>query len=195
VPGIDVASYQPADLADLIKGLTPRPEHVVVRLYLPWEKPSRQHSLDQIASARWAGCSVGGICWPYPEVDPRQTVLEALTLADHAGLTLPILWMDLETYDGQPGPDADWLLKAADAGVKQGVKCGLYTAQWYIDTYVPDAARLGHLPLWAAFYNHIADLDSVPIFGGWTRNMLWGHQYNADGIDRDVFDARACNSN
>lgn len=161
------------------------PEHIVVRLYLPWERIPQQHSLDQIASALANGCTIGGYCWPYPEADPGETVREALALADRAGVTLPILWLDLETYNGQPGPDADWVLEAAATCEARSVRCGCYSARWYLEAYMADSTRLGHLPLWLAEYDQQPTFDGLEPPPGWTQ--VDGKQWTNTPVDRSVF--------
>ncbi len=185
-----MSSYQPADLTGLVAGLDPRPAHVVVRLYLPEEQPPQAHSLAQIESARRAGCSVGGYLWAYGDLDPRQSVRAACSLASRAQLTLPVLWMDCEGYGADPGPDAAWLRAALDECERLGVRGGIYTGRWWAERRLP-AGEFARVPLWAAWYNGRADLDSVPLFAAWRREMLWGHQYVGEGLDLDVFDARA----
>ncbi len=180
-----MASYQPADLTDIIASLTPRPEHVVVRLYLPGERPSQQHSLDQIASARANGCTVGGYVWAYPDFDPRQTVQDGLALAERAGLRLPVLWIDVETYEGKPGPGVDWLRAAAEACQARGVQAGIYTAKWYVDAFLPEAVELANLPLWVAQYDGRPTLSDFEGLDGWAHAA--GKQYRGEGIDLDVF--------
>jgi hypothetical protein len=182
VEAIDVASYQPADLSAIIA--TSHAEHVIVRLYLPQERPAQQHSLDQIASARANGCSVGGYCWVYPDLDPVQTVRNALSLAARATLALKVLWLDVETYMGQPAPGVAWLRAAADECARIGVRCGIYSGVWYVRSYMPDAAMLADLPLWTAQYDGVADPDQVTLYGGWTKAA--GKQYRIDSIDHDV---------
>ena len=130
VRGIDVSSHQSSDLGTLIR--THGPKHVVVRLYLPEENPLQDHTRAQIASARAAGCTVGGYVWCYQDLDPRKTVRDAVTLARSVHLMLPVLWLDCETYKNssgvtESGPDAAWLRAAIDECRQLGVKPGIYT--------------------------------------------------------------------
>lgn len=156
----------------------------MVRLYLPYERVSQEHSLAQIASTRQAGCSVGGYVWAYPDVDARQTARDALALAAQANLRLRVLWFDVETYEGRAGPGVPWLRAAADECEQQGVQAGIYTGLWYVNAYLQDAGQLADLPLWLADYT-AASIDTLPLPTGWTRAAGW--QWQGVGIDRDVF--------
>lgn len=188
VRAIDVSSHQPRDLSGILA--VHDVEHVVVRLYLPWEKPAQEHTRAQVESARALGKSVGGYVWAYAAADPLETVTEGLRLARSCGLEVPVLWIDCETYteDGNVvdrGPDAAWLRAAVGECVGRGVRPGIYTGAWWWRAYMGDTTEFGEVPLWAAVYNWVADLASVKLFGGW-REVV-GHQYSANGIDLDVF--------
>ena len=139
VSGIDVSSYQSADLSGVIAAYAP--EHVVVRLYLPAEKPGLQsHSFAQIQSARDHRCSVGGYIWGYRSESPEDSVAAAVDLCRQANLVLPLLWIDCEVYGNpvtDPGPDADWLRRAKMAADSMEMKLGIYTAIWWIDGHFP----------------------------------------------------------
>jgi hypothetical protein len=155
----------------------------VVRLYLPAETPPQQHSLDQMASAKANGCTVGGYMWCYKDADPRLSVREALALAKQAGVTLPILWLDMEPFTDGTMPDAYWLSQAVDECVLRGVKAGVYTGSWCWNLGTAFKA----LPLWVAQYSGGPTLDDIQLFGGWTSDMVWGKQYIGEGLDQDVF--------
>ena len=193
VRGIDVSSHQSRDLKTLIT--THRPAHVVVKLYLPVESIPKEHSLAQIASARAEGCTVGGYVWCYGEEDPRKTVRDAVGLARSAGVELPILWLDCETYkeDGvvvDAGPDAAWLREAIDECRTLGVKPGIYTGGWWWREHLDNTREFADLPLWAAEYDDNPDVDDVTLFGGWARAS--GKQYaeklpSGGRLDQNVF--------
>lgn len=194
VRAIDVSSAQPQDLAGIIAAY--KPAHVIVKLYLPWENIPQSYSRAQIASARAAGCSVGGYVWCYRSADPAQTVNAALDLAGSVGMGLDVLWLDCETYEEggrviDDGPDANWLEGAFAACRARGIQPGVYSGAWWLPGYLGDLSVLAGIPLWLAEYNGIADLDSVDLMRPLQREQLYGHQYAADGIDLDVFDARA----
>lgn len=190
VPAIDVASYQPRDLGDIIR--EHRPAHVVVRMYLPGERPSPQHSIDQVSSARAEGCTVGAYLWAYQSFGPRESVRHALELARLCGMDPPpVLWIDCETFlDREPGPDADWLRTAVEECRVQGALPGIYTAGWWWRGYMANTREFADLPLWTAEYDGIANLGKVQLYGGWTRAC--GKQWAGTGLDRDVFLEEVC---
>jgi hypothetical protein len=169
-------------------------KHVVVKLYLPVESIPQSWSLDQIDSARAHGCSVGGYVWCYRSEDPTATVNSAIDLAVSAGVDLPILWLDCETYTVKgvvkdTGPDTAWLRQAVAACVNRGVRAGVYSGSWWIEGWLKNYAEFTGLPLWSAQYNHVDDLDSVIMPLGWPRESLAGHQYASDVVDLSVFDS------
>jgi hypothetical protein len=193
VHGIDVSSHQSSDLRSLIGAH--RPTHVVVKLYLPEESISQDHTRAQIASARAAGCTVGGYVWCYRELDPRKTVRDAIALARSAGAELPVLWLDCETYKVQgvvrdPGPNAAWLRAAVDESRALGVRPGIYTGRWWWREFMEDTREFADLPLWAAEYDGNTDIDDVTLFGGWTRasGKQWAEKLpSGAGLDQNVF--------
>lgn len=198
IHGIDVSNYQPRDLSGIIA--EHRPGHVVVRMFLPEERPPQEHSMDQIKSARSNGCSVGTYVWAYRSLDPRKTVRDAIDLARRCELEPPVLWIDCETYvEGgevrDAGPDAEWLRTAVDECRVLGVQPGIYTGAWWWRQYMSNSAEFADLPLWTATYDEVADLGKVALFGGWTR--AGGKQYSEqlpDGrsLDRNVFLEEVC---
>jgi cell wall-associated NlpC family hydrolase len=189
VRGIDVASYQPTDLTDLIRQTGAR--HVVVKLYQSVERiggrmTGAEHSRAQIASARANGCTVGGYLWGYAERDPVVSVRDALALAQSAGITLPILWLDIEPYTDGSIPSVDWIRAALAECEAQGVRGGIYSGAWVWP-------RLGNpslpdVPLWTAIYDGSPALD-VAAYGGM---RLVGKQYGTTPCDTNVFLPEVC---
>ncbi|TAK36701.1 MAG: hypothetical protein EPO21_01735 [Chloroflexota bacterium] len=198
VHGIDVSNYQPRDLSRIIE--EHHPAHVVVRLFLPQERPPEAHSMAQINSARDNGCSVGAYVWAYGSLDPRQTVRDAVGLARRCELEPPVLWIDCETYVvrgkvDDPGPDANWLRAAAEECHVLGVLPAIYTGGWWWHQYMDNTTEFADLPLWTAHYDEIADLDQVTLFGGWerARGKQWSQRLpNGRELDRDVFLQEVC---
>lgn len=188
ISAIDVSSWQPRDLSGIIADH--QPQHVVVRLYLPEESPPQDHTRGQIASAIAAGCTVGGYVWCYRYLDPERTVRDAIALARSCDVVLPVLWLDCEDYrvDGElsdPGPDAAWLRAAVAACDDADVLPGIYTAKWW---WIPsiDTDEFAVLLLWAAHYDGVPTLSSVPLFGGWEQAS--GKQYASTPVDQNVFE-------
>lgn len=189
IQALDVSSNQPSDLSAIIN--QEKPDHIVVRMYIPGERPPAQYSLDQVASARAAGCTVGAYLWAYRSFDPRKSVRDALAVAKQCGMDPPpILWIDCELYKvgnsvEDPGPDADWLRQAIDECRQQGVQPGIYTGGWWWKGYMGDTQEFGDVPLWAAEYQGAAVPSAVTLFGGW--KQAHGKQWSGTGLDRDVF--------
>ena len=197
VRAIDVSNHQPRDLSGLIS--QHQAKHVVVKLYLPEEiDEGVECARQQIASARAAGCTVSGYIWCYRSSDPRESVRNGIALARSAGLELPMLWLDCETYQDanefDPGPDAAWLRAAIDECRRQGVRPGIYTGFWWVRDHFPGGeaafAEFKDVPLWLADYDNVAELNFNRPFAGLT--ALHGKQYSADGIDLDVFLEECC---
>jgi GH25 family lysozyme M1 (1,4-beta-N-acetylmuramidase) len=182
VSAIDVASWQPRDLSTLIAEF--RPAHVVVKLYLPGEVISQDHTRSQVESARANGCTVGGYVFCYAAFDPRQTVRDALALARSCGLRLPVLWLDAETYEGT-WPDVAWLREAVDECRVQGVQPGIYTGRWFWEGYLGNPEDFGDLPLWTAEYQDGPDIEGLTLYGSWRRAS--GHQWTSTPVDQNVF--------
>lgn len=188
VQAIDVASYQPTDLGPLIAATGSK--HVVVRLY-QWTVEGvnlRAHSKAQIASAQANGCSIGGYLWLYSTAPIGQQVDEALGLATDCGVTIPVLWLDIESYTDGSMPTAVQVAQAVEEAAKRGQRAGIYTGAGFWQ-------RLGNpggfetVPLWSANYDGKPSLDT-PSYGGM---RVYGHQYsdrgpNGENVDCDVFD-------
>ena len=193
VHAIDVASYQPTDLSDLIHRMGAK--HVVVKLYQTVERigdrvVAADHSRAQIASARDNGCTVGGYIWGYSERDPATSVREGVNLANSAGVGLKVLWLDIEEYlDGSlPGPA--WIREAVAECRRLGLGIAINGREYHGAVYSGEhvwrklsGLVLPDTMLWSANYNNRADLD-VPRYGGMT---LVGHQYTSSPCDRNVF--------
>lgn len=156
-----------------------------MRLYLPWEAPSPLHSRDQIDSALANGCTVGGYVWAYPWADPKATAQAGLDVARAAGVRIPVLWVDCETYNDQAGADLAWLLALAAESERLGFLAGIYSAAWYWERYMENTTALADLPLWVADYRPGTSLDNTPLFGGWQRAD--GLQWSSSPVDRDTF--------
>lgn len=192
--GIDVASYQPRDLTALINGCSPRPDHVVVHLYLgqPYESVDQDHTREQLSSAQANGCSCGGYYFGYPANNPRESVRRALSVADSAGgFWPPVLWLDVETSDwGMVGES--WIAAAMEETEKQGAVPGIYTAagMW---SQLGNPTTFAHVHLWNAWWNEQHNLVMQP-YGGW-QSPSAGHQWGVvDNLDRNVFAALVCGS-
>lgn len=188
VRGMDVSNFQDRDLTDLIQRY--QLQHVVVRLWLPEERPDPGYSLDQIASALGNGCTVSGYYWGYEGLQPEKSVNDALTLWQRANVgQIPILWPDIETYEDEGCPNEEWTNRASRETEQAGVRAGIYSSdemvrQWWGGQVGPEMQARAY---WCANYNSRADLDVSSRY--WPRELILGHQYTGKPYDLDVFDA------
>lgn len=189
VQAIDVSSHQDRDLTGIIRQY--QPSHVVVKCYQTVERKFQQCTLDQMASAQANGCSVGGYVWLYGGLDPAQQVADAIAISQAAGVTLPILWLDLETYHEADGsttwPSYEETVAAVEACERQGMRAGLYTGNWFVEGYWGGhVGLLAQYPVWLADYNGVPDLNTPSPY--WAADKILGHQYQGNPIDLNVFD-------
>jgi hypothetical protein len=175
-------------LTDLIA--TYQPDLVVVKLYLSCERISKDHSRAQLASAKAAGKQTAGYVWGYSDFDPRQTVREAADLVLECRVNSPLIFLDCESYEGDPGPDAYWLDRAFGEYVRLGYPPAMYSAAWWLNADLRRLSAVRGVLKWLADYNGIADLASVSLPPGIERAEICGHQFLADPVDRSVFDSR-----
>ncbi len=190
--GIDVSSSQPRDLTAIIA--KHKPSHVIVKGYLTAENVSQDHTREQVRSAQAAGCSVGMYAWCYRGVDPARTIDDIIALCASIDLALPLLWLDCEIYEDDPGPDAAWLRKALAKAAEYEMPCGIYTGGWWVKDYFPGSfnafEEFSHLPMWLSQYDQNPDIGVFTSFSGieklaakqWT-TKLPGDTYE---LDRDV---------
>jgi hypothetical protein len=176
---IDVASFQPRDLSGIIAQYQPR--HVIVHLYHDQERPPWAHSAEQVASTLANGCTVGGYQFLYPGTDMVRAVNSVADRCASIGLVLPILWHDVESYEGRDITPWD-LHRTVDHCVALGIPSGVYTSRemW---RRIGNPSGFEHLPAWIADYNGYPDLDVIP-----PPNLpnVVAHQYRGDPLDLDV---------
>jgi len=190
---IDVSSHQPRDLSGLIAAHSP--EHVIVKLYMPWETPPFEHSAAQVQSTVDHGLPPGGYAWCFRSSSPHRTIDEVILRCASINLVLSILWLDCETYtDPQtgniidPGPDAEWLAQAVERAASYGMRCGIYTGPWWIQDHFPGGwaayQPFTRLPQWWSVYDEVADIDRFTRFPG--VDALAAKQYSGTVVDKDV---------
>jgi hypothetical protein len=187
VRALDVSNYQPRDLTALIQQY--QIQHVIVRLWLPEEKPDPGYSLDQLASAIGNGCTVGGYYWGYATLTPQKSVNDALTLWQRANVgQIPLLWPDIETYADEGCPDEAWTNLACQETEQAGARAGAYSSDSMIDEWWGGVVgpEMAARPYWCANYNGRPDLLVPSKY--WPQAMLLGHQYAGSPVDLDVFD-------
>ena len=129
--------------------------------------------------------------WLYADADPRRGIRDAIELARSEGILLPVLWIDVETYTDGTIPSALTIAAAIDECELLGVQPGIYTssAMWQRIAN----PNFSHLPLWVAHYyfEPRPNLEGVQLFGGWSRDMVYGHQWTSSPVDQSVFLAKA----
>ncbi len=189
VDAIDVSSAQPRDLTALIQQY--QPSHVVVKLYQTVEVIDQQYSLDQIASAQAQQCSIGAYLWLYGSLGAAGQVQDALDLIARAGVVLPLLWIDCETYRESNGrityPTQAQALQAVETVEAAGLRAGIYTGNWFVSGYW--SGQVGELysrPVWLADYDAPPSLEVYSPY--WAAEQVLGHQYQGNPLDLDVFD-------
>lgn len=181
---IDVASYQPTDLTGYIQQFGVR--HVIVKAYQSIEGPQNQaHAKAQIQSALANGCSIGAYCWLYTSVDPARQVADSLGLMAGQGVTLPLLWLDIEKYTDGTMPNAAQIRAALAACEAQGIRGGIYSGK-YVWQELGNPSLPG-VPLWSANYDFNPTLDT-PSYGDME---LVAHQFTSSPLDRSVILAGA----
>jgi hypothetical protein len=211
---LDTSSHTGLDISDMVRmfGAT----HVIPHLYMPGVESAGLdfYSITQAQQARALGCTVGGYMWCFGKVNPEAQVDAAMATAERAGIKLgPTnpLWLDCETYsskgktDYDAGPcypdstgDRGWWLRRAIERVKHfGVQPGIYTGYWWwtSDSFMQDTTEFGDNPLWASQFNANTAVDSVLLYGGWSRETLYAKQWKAytpRSVDVSTFDTAVC---
>lgn len=193
---IDIASYQANNAAQLIAAYNP--DHVIVRMYLPWERQGYQDiSREQVRIAREMGKSIGVYVWPYAEASAWDTLVETIKLCNSMSppVIAPVVWLDCEDSVYGPGPNATWLDAWVNACRELQTPTGWYLRVSWIDSNFHGGqeafARFNAHPIWVADYDGVADLTvfthGLPM--GWSRAAAkqWGVTRSPVGnCDRDV---------
>ena len=187
--GLDVSSHQPSDLSGLIRAHSP--DFMIVRMYLPDEAPGLQLvSHLQVASCKYNNVDVWPYFWAYRGFNPEKSVDDAVNLCWDTCVDprKQVLWIDCEDYlSSDPGPNADWLLRAAKEADSHKISLGIYSAPWWwnrADTMNGDE-QFHVWPLWVAQGDEQPAPTVFNPFGGWTQCQVkqWSYRYN---LDRDV---------
>jgi hypothetical protein len=179
VHAIDVASYQPRDLTEIIREY--QPAHVICHLYTDVESVPWEHSAAQIESALANGCTVGGYVFLYPGTGMIRTIISAIERCASIGLVLPILWLDVESYNGTDITKYDLQVAVGQCEVLE-TPCGIYSSR-YMWSRIGNPSGFAHLPAWIADYNGRPDLDVIPPPS--LPNVV-AHQYRGDPLDLNV---------
>lgn len=122
---------------------------------------------QQLQTTIDGGLTVDAYVVLYWDLDIASQVKAALSTV--SGLPIGRLWLDVEVYPGGRS------VAELESLVQQGLdacgemSCGIYTAKWWWDAYMPGSSRFAHVPLWYAWYDNVARLGtwSYQAFGGW----------------------------
>lgn len=185
IRAIDVASYQPREIGPLLEAT--ESQAAIVHLYLPWEKPDLHHSLAQINSARAAGAVVGAYVFLYPDADPIKTVDEATNIiwaCWPADARPRVLWIDVEAHGELP--KLNQVEVAINRCYEAPIQPGIYTSK-AVWTEYGNPSVFNDVPLWTADWGSVPALDTTPLYGGWHRRLIWGHQWTSQLVDQSVF--------
>jgi hypothetical protein len=148
---------------------------------------------SQAANARARGLKVG---WYHYLFEPSSGGGDmAREFANFRDAVLPYIqvtdtcWLDVEEFlssVGLEGADLGGLIDAWCAMVQQAFGCqvGIYCATWYlVAAGLAQDARLAKRPFWIASWQ--ATPPSGAFLAPWQAITIW--QFNADGIDKDLF--------
>lgn len=189
---LDVSNYQPKDLGPLIA--EHNPDHVLVRLNMPWEMIDPSITPAQVASVRAHNVRLGGYLWFYRSIAPVRMIDAAIDLCARINLVLPMLWLDCEIVrnrQGQvtdPGPTVAQVRAAIAYCRELGVPVGLYTGAWWVQDHVEGKwaawAEFADIPHWVSDYDGRPDLGVLD--PKWQGFNVVGKQWSGDP-DRSVF--------
>jgi hypothetical protein len=142
---------------------------------------------QQLETAVAGGISVDAYVVLYWDQNIPSQVERALDVI--RGLPVGRLWLDIEVYPG--GRSVAQLETLIQQGVDScgSMPCGIYTGKWWWDAYMKGSTRFSHLPLWYAYYDNVANLDtwSYQSFGGWpfSTGKQYGYGYLC-GVNVDL---------
>ena len=180
---IDVSSHQSTDLTSYINQFNP--DHIIIKFYQDIEFAGSQDvTRQQVASAQAHNVSVGGYGWLYRS--QGHNINSCLDLAAELNIRLPILWIDVEPYNGVY-PKLQDIEDAVEVCVNRSQPCGIYTGKWVWDA-LGNPYYWSYLPLWHSHYGIEPSLTLSNPYGGWTTCV--GHQYTSTPIDQNIFDVQ-----
>ena len=130
---------------------------------------------QQLQTAVDGGLSVDAYVVLFWDGDITSQVQAARSIV--SGYPVGRLWLDVEVYPA--GRSVAQLESLIQEGLDAcgDMSCGIYTAKWWWDAYMPGSTRFSHVPLWFAWYDSVASLNtwSYQAFGGWPEPT--GKQY------------------
>jgi len=171
VQGIDVSRYQGAILQPQWEALYAAGQRVaVVGSAHPSPNP---HAEGNLARAEAAGFILATYAVVWPGLPSGTTIQVAKQMCGRFWDNLSFVGIDCET---------DGITEAQIYGMEQailaeGLRPIMYTGQWWWQGHFGDSQAFKHLPLWTANYRTPPNSDAVPLYGGWGREQLIGHQW------------------
>ncbi len=152
-------------------------------MYLPWENVSQDHSRAQVTSAWANGCETAAYYWQYRTSDPIASAHEACALARDCGISVPIVFDDIETYTDGSIPSADAVRAGGEQCAAEGFDRAIYSseAMW---KKIGNPVFGPEWKAWVANYGVPPNVN-VPGFGGMT---VVGHQWVGGIQDQSLFD-------
>ncbi|MBI2900493.1 MAG: hypothetical protein HYY17_09925 [Planctomycetes bacterium] len=145
---------------------------------------------QQLATAVAGGMSVDVYVFLYFTSSMTTQVQNALSIA--GGFPVGRIWLDIEADPGSLGVAGitDKIQEAIDACGT--MPYGIYTGAWWWNQHMSGSAQFSDAPLWYAWYDDVASLDTwkTQAFGGWSSPA--GKQYKGTttvggvGVDKNV---------
>jgi len=167
-----------------------------------WYDKCREHNFT---GCRAEGIPVGGYHFPSPHIgdsrDPKlevQQFIRALGGISDGDL-LPVL--DLEAgVKGDKEHNLQWALEfLREFENETGLRCIVYTAKWYVNSYLPRNLRdLKTYPLWVADYTKPFDdggRSEPDSYCGWQKYDIWQWTGNGHVNGLDTTGIRKCDRN
>jgi hypothetical protein len=188
VSALDISNHQSNSYKALIDQLNP--DHVIVRIPQHAEPQSLWDiAYEQTAHVLSVGKSLGGYGWLYRDEPIDDQVADWYEFLATAGVTVPVLWIDIEPYQTNSNlPSTEQIKQCIELVRRGGISPGIYTGPWVWSLLRnPIDPVINACPLWTAEYNGLATLSDVTLYGGWT--VAVGHQWTSSPLDQSVFDS------
>ena len=131
------------------------------------------YALENLRRAKQAGFLLATYAVVYDSVRSAQTVGVAKQMCGEFWPELRFVGVDCET----PNITEAQIHGMVTAIEAEHLRPVIYTGAWWWQGHFGDSPAFKHLPLWTASYRNPANSDTVPLYGGWTRDKLIGHQW------------------
>ena len=171
VEGVDISVYQGAIWQSSWDALYAQGQRLAV-IGSAHPRPNT-FALENLRRAKQAGFILATYAVVYPSVPSAQTVDVAKRMCGEFWPQLSFVGIDCET---------EGITEAQIFGMETAIRAAelrplMYTGGWFWKPKMADSQAFNHLPLWTANYRSPPESDSVPLYGGWTKNSLVGHQW------------------